>query len=67
MAVAAPMHARADDCPGRDLDACVDLMPVDDPDEVTAAAPEVTVPVVDADGDVIPYVEEAIDPVPLSP
>jgi len=70
-AAASPSRALADDCPGSDADAtsqCDDAMPsVDGPDSVSPAAPDVAVPMVDADGDPIPYVDETIDPIPLSP
>ncbi len=69
---ASPSRALADDCPGSDQhDAtaqCDDAMPsVDAPDSVSPGAPDIAVPMVDADGDPIPYVDETIDPIPLSP
>ena len=71
-AAASPSRALAEDCPGSDeQDAtaqCDDAMPsFDGPDSVSPAAPDVAVPMVDADGDPIPYVDETIDPFPLSP
>ncbi len=65
---ASPSRALAD-CPGSDQqDAtaqCDDAMPsVDAPDSVSPGAPDMAVPMVDADGDPIPFVEETLAPPP---
>ena len=69
---ASPSRAMAEDCPGSDeqdaTSQCDDAMPsVDGPDSVSPGAPDMAVPMVDADGDPIPYVDETIDPIPLGP
>ena len=68
-AAASPSRALAQDCPGSDqqdaTSQCDDAMPaVDGPDSVSPGAPDMTVPMVDADGDPIPFVEETLAPAP---
>ena len=65
-----PSRALADDCPGSDADAtsqaaCDDAMPsLDGPAGASDGAPDVAVPMVDANGDPIPFVEETTAPPP---
>jgi hypothetical protein len=69
VALAAPARVLADDCPdSENPDACADVISAPDgADRGSPAATDAAVPVLDANGDAIPYVEETTDAGPLNP
>ena len=68
VAVAPPARAFADDCPdSENPDACADVMTAPDGTDGASLAATDAVPVIDANGDAIPYVEETTDAGLLNP